>query len=202
MAFSDFTLDELKTRFGLTIREDASLFPAVAPIGISSALAALLEDNIPLALAIDTEKGRSEFMIAPVLAALRKSLKDRISLFSGVEFVVDPEQGLSGVCDFLLSRSPEQLYVSAPVAVLVEAKNNRIKEGIPQCIAEMVAARIFNERRGNVIPVIHGTVTTGSLWRFLQLEGNQVSVDREEYHIHEIGKIFAVLHHIAILGQP
>ena len=165
------------------------------------ALAALLEDNLPLALAIDTEKARSEFIIAPALAAYRKTLKDQLSLFSGVEFNVDPQQGSNGTCDFIVCRSPEQFYVTAPVIVLVEAKNNRIKDGIPRCIAEMVAARLFNEQKGNAIPSVHGVVTTGSLWRFLHLERSKVAIDRDEYHIREAGKIFAVLLAMSHPGQ-
>jgi hypothetical protein len=35
----------------------------------------------------------------------------------------------------------------------------------------MLAARIFNERAGNENLIIYGTVTTGSIWQFLKLEG-------------------------------
>ena len=34
----------------------------------------------------------------------------------------------------------------------------------------MLAAQIFNEPEGNQIPVILGAVTSGNIWRFLQLE--------------------------------
>jgi hypothetical protein len=199
MPYTDFSLDKLKSDFHLTIAQDQRLFAALAPVEIPAALASLLEDNVPLALAIDTEKARSEFIIAPVLAACRAKLKDRISLFSGIEFNVDADRGLNGVCDFLISATPEQFYVTAPVIVLIEAKNNRIKEGLPQCIAAMVAARIFNEQKGNAVPAIHGVVTTGSLWRFLRLVGDTASLDRDEYHIREINKIFSVL--LAMSGQ-
>ena len=35
----------------------------------------------------------------------------------------------------------------APVVVVVEAKNENMKQGIIQCIAEMVAAQQFNQQR-------------------------------------------------------
>jgi hypothetical protein len=199
MAYGDFTLAELKSRFQLVIDEDQSLFDGFEPVEIPGRLDEFLEENIPLALAIDTEKARSEFIIAPLLAEYRRVLKGRISLFSGVEFNVDFQQGLNGVCDFLVSRSPEQLYVTAPVIVLIEAKNNRIKDGVPQCIAAMVAARLFNEQQGNKVGTLYGVVSTGSLWRFLALRGNQVAIDREEYHIREVGKIFGIL--VGMVGQ-
>src|SRR5580698_8410789 len=38
-----------------------------------------------------------------------------------------------------------------------------------QCAAEMVAARMFNQRAGSAIEVVHGAVTTGTNWRFMTL---------------------------------
>jgi hypothetical protein len=37
--------------------------------------------------------------------------------------------------------------VEAPAIVIVEAKKSDIKSGLGQCIAEMVAAQRFNEKR-------------------------------------------------------
>ncbi len=56
--------------------------------------------------------------------------------------------------------------------MLVEAKNENMIAGIPQAIAEMIAARRFNEAAGTPIDPIYGVVTTGLLWRFLKLEGD------------------------------
>src|SRR2546426_4259429 len=103
MAYSDFSLPDLKDRFGLVIAEDADLFAAIPPVEPSQLLAGLLDYNIPLALAIDTEKARSEFIIAPVLTECHRILQGRVSLFSGVNFPVDPAQGLTGLSDFILS---------------------------------------------------------------------------------------------------
>ena len=70
-----------------------------------------------------------------------------------MNFSVDPEQGLSGVCDFLLSRSSEQLTIEAPVVAIAEAKNENMNAGIAQCLAQMVAAQMFNQRRGKPISI-------------------------------------------------
>ena len=78
------------------------------------------------------------------------------------------------------------------VIFLVDAKNDRIKTGIPQCFAEMIAAQIFNEQKENEIDTIFGVVSTGSLWRFLKLVDNQAYIDLEEYHAREIRKIFGI----------
>ncbi|WP_338043173.1 hypothetical protein [Okeania hirsuta] len=83
-------------------------------------------------------------IISPIIVELRKYFNRQISLFSGTEFNVDKSKGLTGRCDFIISYSPKQLEVTAPVVKIVEAKNDNIKSGLAQCIAEMVAAQLFN----------------------------------------------------------
>jgi hypothetical protein len=81
-----------------------------------------------------------------------------------MEFDVEPARGLTGYCDFLLSLSPTQIEIQAPVVAIVEAKNENIRQGIPQCAAEMYTSRLFHEQRGASAPVLFGAVTTGSAW--------------------------------------
>lgn len=193
MPYSNFTIESLKRRFNLTIHEGSDYFADAEAVTISPLLAETLKENVPLALSISTEKARSEMIIAPLLIEVRRLMKHQISLFSGVEFNVDKEQDLQGVCDYLISLSSEQLTVSAPVITLVEAKNENIKAGLSQCIAEMLAARLFNQQQGNDIHTIYGVVTTGSNWKFLRLHGDTVYVDLTEYYIKEAGKIVGIL---------
>lgn len=193
MAYSDFTLTDIKNRLGLTVNDRIDLFSSVPEISCSELLTLTLKDNIPLALAIDTEKARSEMIVAPILIELKKYFKMQIGLFSGVAFNVDLERGLNETCDFLISRSPEQLAIEAPVITLLEAKNDNIKSGLGQCIAEMVAAQIFNERFGNNIDSIYGVITTGSVWKFLKLEKEIAYIDRIEYYLRELNKILGIL---------
>src|SRR5262249_14802321 len=143
VAFSDFSIAEVKKRFGLQLDESGDFFAATTPVAPGALLADTLREGIPLGLAIGTEKARSELIIAPILVEVRRQLGHAVSLFSGVEWNVDPAQGLRGVCDFLLSLSPEQLDIEAPVITIVEAKKEDMTTGIGQCLAEMVAARIF-----------------------------------------------------------
>ena len=193
MAYSNFSISQLEKTFKLDIKQQKGLFDQVAPVAVSALLAELLEENVPLATAISTEKARSEFIVAPLLGELRKIMRHEISLFSGVDFTVDAEQGLSGVCDFLVTRSTQQLAIESPVIALVEAKNDNLKSGLPQCIAEMVAARIFNEREGTPTEPIYGVVTTGSLWQFLELSGAVAAVDTHEHAIENADKILGIL---------
>src|SRR5690349_14066327 len=115
MSYSDFTLREVQHRFHLELAEPLDWFAEAPELEPSSLLRANLQENIPLATAINTEKARSELIIAPVLVEVRARLEHRISLFSGVDFPVDPGKGLNGACDFLLSKSPVQQFVDAPV---------------------------------------------------------------------------------------
>jgi hypothetical protein len=193
MAYSDFKLSELIKTFGLTLSETVDLFADVEEVECSDNLAFNLKDSIPLAVAIGTEKARSEMIIVPILLEMKRRLNHQISLFSGTDFNVDFEKGLNGICDFIISLSPEQLFISAPVITLVEAKNDNIKSGLGQCVAEMIAAQLFNEREGNEIQPIYGVVTTGELWKFLKLEGKLVSIDLSNYPVVNANKILGIL---------
>ncbi|MCP2727592.1 hypothetical protein [Limnofasciculus baicalensis] len=191
MAYSEFTFDDLKTKFHLNIVEVSGLLHG-EPIAPSDWLNETLRRNIPLAGAINTEKARSEFLIAPVLREL-KEIHPHISLFSGTEFNVDQAKGLNGVCDFLISRSSEQLRIEAPVTVLVEAKKENLNGATPQCISEMLAAQIFNQNKGSPIQSLYGIVTTGSVWRFIRLEDNTVTIDLNEVYLTPIDRLLGLL---------
>ncbi len=194
MAYGDFTLAQLKKTFGLSFQELSGLFSTLTDIEASKGLIETLAEGVELAIAIGTEKARSEMIITPVLLELRRLFKKEISLFSGVDFTVSPEQGLNGICDYLISRSKEQLLIQSPVIMLVEAKNENLKTGLPQCIAEMVAAQQFNTQEDNEIEAVYGVVTIGTTWQFLRLRGQVVEIDLKQYPIVEsLSKILGIL---------
>jgi hypothetical protein len=196
MAYSDFTLATVQATFDLTIEERRRLFTEIDQVQPSERLLTDLNENKPLAIAINSEKARSEFLIAPILAEVRRRASGQASLFSGVEFAVVPEQGLKGYCDYILSRSSEQYYITAPVMIIIEAKNENIIAGLGQCIAAMVAAQIFNQRTQestHSILTIYGAVTTGTNWKFITLRDRLVNIDVDEYYINQIDTILAIL---------
>ena len=193
MAYSDFSIADLKRQFGIVIDESTNLFAEVPEVDLPAVLADTLLRYLPLAVNVNTEKARSELVIAPILVEFKLRHRDRISLFSGVEFNVDDAAGLKGRCDYILALNPEQLALTAPVCVLVEAKNENMVGGIPQCLAEMIAAQRFNDRSGTKIETIYGVVTTGVLWRFLKLHGTAARVDSVEYPVQSATKIFGIL---------
>ncbi len=198
MAYSDFTLKAVKEKFQLTINESPKIFNAIAQQQPSKLLVDTLEFNVPLALAINTEKSRSEMIIVPILLEIKRRANSQISLFSGNEFNIDKSQGLNGDFDFLISLSPEQIYIQAPVLAIVEAKKENLNLGLGQCGALMLAAQLFNQQEGNEIPIIYGAVTTGNIWKFLRLQDRNLDIDLTEYSIDNLSKILGIL----ALGIP
>lgn len=193
MAYSNFSLSKVKAQFNLATDETQDLFARVPPVQPSDLLTAVLKEQLPLASAINTEKARSELVVMPLLMEVRRQLQKQIAIFSGTSFEVDPAQGLEGRCDFVLSRSPEQYYIAAPILTIIEAKNENIPSGLGQCLATMLAARLFNEREGTPIETIYGAVTTGNDWKFLKLSENTAFIDINSYFIKEVDKILGIL---------
>jgi hypothetical protein len=146
---------------------------------------------------VNTEKARSEFIIAPMLAEARRRAGGEVNVLPGVAFDVDRARGLTGFCDFLVARSPEIYYVRGPVLAVVEAKREDLIAGMGQCVAAMVAIQVFNEREATVVPSVFGCVTSGSIWRFLRLDGATLAIDGPEYYLRDAAKIVGILVGIA-----
>ena len=193
MAYSSFTLSKVKADFGIITNETTDLFEAIAPTAPSDLLSLTLKEQLPLANAISTEKARSELIIMPILIEVRRILNNQVAIFSGSSFEVEPAKGLDGRCDFLLSRSSEQYYITSPVITIVEAKNESIPSGLGQCIATMVAAQLFNQRENQSVEFVYGAVTTGTDWKFLKLVDQTAYIDITDYYIKEVPKILGIL---------
>ncbi|MEG3911585.1 hypothetical protein QT979_09195 [Microcoleus sp. w2-18bC1] len=194
MSYSEFTsIIKVKHAFGLTTVEGPRFLPQITPIVPSVTLTDFLANSLPVAVATGSEKARSEMIITPVLLEVRKILQQNISLFSGEDFTVDYETGLNGICDYLISRSPEMLEIEAPAVAVVEAKKADLKTGIGQCVAEMVAMQKFNEAKEKPISVIYGSVSNGTQWRFLKLEEKIVSIDLNDYALPPVDEILGML---------
>jgi hypothetical protein len=177
MAYSDFTLEQVIDQFQLT----ASTTPfTIQPVAPSSELEATLKRYLPLATSISTEKARNELIVTPILLEVRAVFHDRIGYFSGRSLTVDPSVGLNGDCDFLLSADPNQTVVQAPIVVVVQAKNADLTGTLGQCAAQMVGAQAFNQRRGHP-HAIYGAVTTGTNWKLLTLQQQQLNSNLDEY---------------------
>jgi len=193
MSYSEFTLRKAKRDFDLTTVEAGRFLPPTEPIAPSLYLTESLIEGLPLATATGSEKARSELIISPILVEVRKILQRQVSLFSGEDFTVEPELGLSGVCDFLISRSREQILIEAPAVVIVEAKKADLKVGLGQCAAEMVAAQKFNEINNIPIATVYGSVSSGTVWRFLKLESKTLTIDLNDYPVPPVEPLLGML---------
>ena len=194
MSYSDFkTIDQAVSALGLTVEDTFHLFSHIAPTEPSQRLKETLEETLDLAASISTEKARSELIITPVLLEVRRIFKNKVGYFSGNTFNIDESKGLTGACDFLLSASSNQSLVTAPVLTLVEAKDNDIRIGLGQCVAQMFAAQIFNLRKGIEDQVVYGAVSTGTNWKFLLLEKQIIKIDLTEYFINQLNQILGIL---------
>jgi hypothetical protein len=196
VSYSEFTLQKVRADFGLTFDGTQSLFASVAPVPISPELTGFYRNYLGLGLLMTNEKGKSEFLVSPMLAEVWLRTGRRVGIFSGVELNVDAAAGLSGVCDFLVGRASQQLYVEAPLLAVVEAKKDSIPDGIGQCAAEMVAIQKFNANAHADIDPVYGCVTTGTNWKFLRLQGRNLLLDLDEYTIQQPDRLLGVLLHI------
>jgi hypothetical protein len=141
MAFQNFAFPQVVEELGLTL-SDADLFADVKPVPVQPDFLAQLTEGANLASAINTEKARSEFVIAPVLLELRRLHLGRIGLFS----------------------------------------------------------EVMNQAASTPVPTVYGAVTTGTAWKFLQLQGTALTLGLAEHHVESVGKILGILGHIVDCG--
>ncbi len=193
MAYSKFTLISVKKQFGLT-DTTVSLFADAAQIEPSSWLTETLSKT--KSIAYFSEKSRSEAIVMPILVEARQNHNNAFAIYSGAIFDVDKKQGLNGEVDFILGRSTQNYEVEAPIFCMVEAKDNDIEVGLGQCIAQMIATKILNEKEGYAIEHIYGCVTTGEDWQFLKLEESLVLFDSKRYYLQNLSEILGVFNKI------
>ena len=192
MAYGDFTLDEIEERFGIKNRV-ANLFTALTPMEPSNFLAEMFSNVRGLTLR--SEKSKSEAIVFPLLLELRQRNDDFFTIYSGENLAADEARGLKGECDFILAKDVHSYSINYPILQVVEAKKNDLDLGVPQCAAQMVGAKVFNEKKGVRLDKIYGCVTTGDEWLFMKLEGD-LYIDERKYYLNEINELLAVFQSI------
>jgi hypothetical protein len=193
MVYSDFTLAEVVEKFDLSLL-NGQLFDNLLPIHPSGWLNETLSLSLDFALKSGSEKARSEFIVAPILLEMERINDRRFTIYSGKNLDADKDRGLSGECDFILSKGAIAYTIQTPIFALVEAKKNDVESGLGQCIAQMFGAQIFNlKHEKEPIDTIYRCVTTGERWQFMKLIGQIVTIDSDRYYINEIEKIIGCL---------
>lgn len=197
MAYANFTLNRVTQTFGLIVDQETRLFANVEPVTPSANLREWLDEFSVMALGTGSEQARSIFLIGPILAEVRRRAGVPMTIWASATFDIEPATGLTGVCDFLVTRAIDYYTIRAPIAAVAEAKKEDMIGGIGQCAAEMVAVQKYNEQEGSTLPAVYGATTSGNTWRFLRLAGNRLWVDRDEYYLTGVDRILGVLVSVA-----
>ena len=70
MAYSNFTMEIVKEKFQIEKFETLGIFSKIEPVTPSEHLTTALAKKVPFASSINTEKARSELIVADVLVEL------------------------------------------------------------------------------------------------------------------------------------
>ncbi len=191
MAYSEYSLGELEKDFGI-ISQRKKLFTKITPIyEISDWLQYTL--NIAEELPIKSEKAKSELIVMPILIELRNKNNKYFTIYSGDSLNVDSQ--LKGECDFILSKDTGSFEINNPIIQVVEAKRNDVEIGIPQCAAQMIGAKKYNEKRNKTNHIVYGCVTTGDDWVFMKLE-DKIEIDTRKYYLGNLPELLGVFQYI------
>jgi hypothetical protein len=192
MSYRKFTYTDLQEKLALDLQQANNLFADAKPIAASGWLIAALErtKNYPKT----SEKARSEMLVFPILTDLIENNKDFCTIYSGENLDADKKRGLNGECDYIISTKSISIAISTPIFTIIEAKRAQsIEQGIPQCVAQMVGASIYNQKNKAPATPIFGCVTFGEVWKFMKLDGHTVFIDSETYYLNDVPKILGVL---------
>lgn len=190
MAYSQFTYKRIRTELGIS-EENIILFPQITPIQPTAWLLETLQKGEIIALF--SEKSRSETIVTPILLEIHEVNASHFSLYSGAILNADDSKQLNGECDFILSSGKQTFDLQTPLFCLVEAEDHDIEKNIPQCMAQMEGARIYNEKEDKFLESIYGCVTTGTEWQFLKLTGKTCFIDKKRYYINDLPTLLGVL---------
>lgn len=189
VAYSDFTLETVIERFQIILARQP-LFSNLAAVPVPVSLSERLAEGQPYAPR--SEKARSEFIVVPILLAIVHLSQNRVSIYSGQRFDVDPASGLAGECDFILSATEPVPIVRAPIVSVIEAKKADLDLGYGQCAAQMLGSLRFNQRQPDSKSFVYGCVTTGEEWLFLRLDNNTLTFDSHTVYLSDVGQILAI----------
>ena len=190
MGYSNYKKNsQVEDKLGITITR-RKLFDNIKPVQPSEWLKTAI--SYSMFTSSQNEKSKSETIVSPILTELIKLNEKFIALFSGSNLDINPEKELNGECDFVITKNFSSIDIKAPIFQIVEAKDNDIKLGIPQCAAQMYASNIFNKKKEENIDCVYGCVTTGSLWQFMKLCEKDLYIDKKEYYLVEIDNILGV----------
>jgi len=131
-----------------------------------------------------------------IIGTMRHRNNKFFTIYSGDVLIADEEKGLKGECDFILSKDVGTFDINYPIIQIVEAKKNDVELGVPQCAAQLIGAKIYNEKKGVKLDKIYGCVTTGNEWLFMKFEGDCIKINTKVYYLIEIDNILGIFQRI------
>jgi len=172
MAYRNFKESDIKNKLNL-IEKQEQLFKSIIKLAPSDLLTELLDEAKKLRP--DSEKAISEMIVYPVLLDLKRHNKD-----------------------FIISHYTQSFALNTPLLTIVEAKGSEkmVKKGVPQCVAQMKGAQIYNQNQNSPLTTIYGCVTSGDEWLFLKLENDTITIDIQKYYLSNISEILGVFQFI------
>jgi hypothetical protein len=192
MGYSDYTFEKIRSKFGIENKKADLPF-----VIVQQEPSEILKDHFEYikSLNLRSEKARSEAIVFPLLLDVRKRNNDFFTIYSGDNLNINKD--LRGECDFILAKDVNSYDIDYPIIQIVEAKKHDIEDlGVPQCAAQLIGAKYFNEKRGVSLDKIYGCATTGVLWQFLCLENNTIYVDRKQYATSNLPELLGVFQFI------
>ena len=193
MAYKDFTFTKIENDFGVIQRTKKLFSPDITHLEPSKWLLETIERSnfIPLT----TEKIISEALVFPILQETKFNNINTIELFSGENLDGDKKLKLNGECDFIMTLSPQSRELKSPLLSVLEAKKADIESAKNQAqnAAQLIGARLFNEKRNAEIPILYGACTNGFDWVFMSLQNNTIHIDTDRYSIQNLPKLLGVL---------
>ncbi len=193
MAYSDFTLLELKEQFGLTDTV-GTLFAELPPLEPGPMLTTQIQRALKLPLR--NEKAKSELIVSPVLLELIDQNSDFFTFYSGENLPADRAHGLVGECDFIISRNTGSFALNMPILTVVEAKRDNLESGVDQCAAQLYGASLINQGLGSPVPIYYGCVTNAREWLFLRFQNHHYTIDSRRYQLDRLPELLGVFKHI------
>lgn len=186
MTYSNFTnADDLRAALGIEMILAPRRFAATAPLEPSDWLRETLARGRLRASRSNTEKARSEWLIAPILT----ELEDRVPTVAVYSGRLLRAANLTGTPDFIIATNTGGIAISHPIFAVIEAKRDDFEYGAAQCVAALVAARAVN----GTDALISGAVTNGTTWQFLDLRDQQALLDDQGYTLEQLPTILGVL---------
>jgi len=189
MAYSEYTLDKIRRNFGIENKRTPILLDFQS-LEVSETLQMALKEVEELP--IRSEKAKSEWIVVPILKELRNRNDKFFTIYSGDNLNADEEKGLKGECDFILAKDTGTFDINYPIIQIVEAKKNDVEIGVPQCAAQLIGTKIYNEKKGVKLDKIYGCVTTGNEWLFMLLEDDCVKINTKLFYLNEVDNVLGV----------